>query len=111
MRSRAIIVVAAALVLVAYAVWAYRVQLGELVLTGALLKAYMHKTLGVKRRPKSSWAALGKTAALLYAAWNSRWLKGLDAKVTVPKRAVTAPDDHVPTKPDRVPAYNGPIPF
>lgn len=33
----------------------------------------MHRA-GFKRRPKSSWSSLGRTAALMYASWNSRWL-------------------------------------
>lgn len=38
--------------------------------------AWRHVTRGSRRRrPRSSWSSLGRTAALLYAAWNSRWLR------------------------------------
>lgn len=71
-RSLMLAIVAAALCL---AVWTLRVQIAEVALAGGMLRAFMHKQLGVKRRPKSSWSSLGRTAALMFAAWNSRWLK------------------------------------
>ena len=60
--------------------------------------AWRHLTRGMRRRrPKSSWSSLLRSAAVVYAAWNSRWLRpkgpGAHIKVTVPKRAVTTFDD------------------
>lgn len=53
-----------------------------------------------RRRPKSSWSSLGRTGALMFAAWNSRWLaKGANGKplrVTVPAAADGEPADPVP---------------
>ncbi len=42
-----------------------------------------------RRRPKSSWSSLGRTAAMMFAAWNSRWLKPVDVKASVRKTADT----------------------
>jgi hypothetical protein len=67
--------------------WAYRV---------------LARRAGVWRpRPKSSWSSLGRTAAMLYAAWNSRWLKpnpprnGRPLRVSVP-RSAGVDDDGIP---------------
>lgn len=51
-----------------------------IVATAALafvLNVCRHKLGFVKKnaRPKSSWSTIGKTGAIMYAAWNSRWLK------------------------------------
>jgi hypothetical protein len=40
-----------------------------------------------RRRPRSSWSSLGRTAAMMYAAWNSRWLKGSTLRASIPARA------------------------
>lgn len=71
-----------------------------LVAGGVLYAAYRHLTRHTRRRrPKSSWSSLGRTAALMFAAWNSRWLKttvatpaGKPLRVSVP---AAAGRDHV----------------
>lgn len=73
-------------VLVVVLVWQY------LVAGAVLVAAARHLTRHTRRRrPKSSWSSLGKTAALMFAAWNSRWLKpstvernGRPLRVSVP---------------------------
>jgi len=47
-----------------------------LLAAGVLYAAVRHLTRHTRRRrPKSSWSSLGRTVALMFAAWNSRWLK------------------------------------
>lgn len=99
MTARRAVVAAAALAAVALAVvllWPYLVA-GAVAVFGFRVAM---RGQG-RRRPKSSWSSLGRTAALMYAAWNSRWLKDVSANVTVPKRAKTTPDVH-----DLAPAFN-----
>lgn len=45
-----------------------------LVMLGYVCWRFLMHRVGFKRRPKSSWSSLGRTAALMYASWNSRWL-------------------------------------
>lgn len=77
------------IVLVVVLVWQY------LVAGAVLVAAVRHLTRHTRRRrPKSSWASLGKTAAMMFAAWNSRWLKpstvernGRPLRVSIPAKA------------------------
>lgn len=78
----------AALALVVWLVWPYLVGAG--VIAAGWRVATRHTR---RRRPRSSWSSLGRTAAMMYAAWNSRWLKGVSpVRVSVP-RAATGPVD------------------
>lgn len=69
---------AAVLSLVAFAVlivavWHYVLTAAGLWFAYRILR-WKH---GPKRRPRprSSWSSLGRTAALMFAAWQARWLK------------------------------------
>jgi hypothetical protein len=77
---------ASMLAVLIYALWPYIAGAGVIVAAWRV----MHRGTR-RRRPRSSWSALGRTAALMYAAWNSRWLR-VDRKATVPAKAVTTPD-------------------
>ena len=63
------------------AAFVFRAYLLEAAVGWFALRMAAHRVrrhLGVparRRRPKSSWSSLGRTAAIMYAAWNSRWLK------------------------------------
>lgn len=72
---------AAALALFVWAVWPYLVGLAVMVAGWRVATAHTRR-----RRPRSSWSSLGRTVAAMYAAWNSRWLKG-GVRVSVPARA------------------------
>lgn len=74
----------AALAVLAAAVWLlWPYLVGSVVLVAAWRVA----TRGMRRRrPRSSWSSLGRTAAAMYAAWNSRWLRQ-GVRVSAPARA------------------------
>jgi hypothetical protein len=86
-RERHLIVggllLAAALVTI-WLVWPYIVSAGVLYVCWRVIRRDLP---GYRRRPKSSWSSLGRTAALMFAAWNSRWLKPTLHKASVPGRA------------------------
>lgn len=78
------VVLAGALGLTIYLLWPY------LLACGVLAAAW--KVLGRgtrRRRPRSSWSSLGRTGALMYGAWNTRFLKQVTnpVRVSVPKSA------------------------
>jgi hypothetical protein len=77
------LVAAAALVavLVAVVVFAWPYLVGAGVMVAGWRVATRHTR---RRRPRSSWSSLGRTAALMYAAWNSRWLRGSTLRASVP---------------------------
>lgn len=57
------------------------------------LKIIAHK-LGLRsRRPKSSWSSLGRTGAMMFAAWNSRWLKPATVKASIPEKGQPTVED------------------
>jgi hypothetical protein len=61
---------------------------GYIVGAAVLFAAFRVLTRGTRsRRPKSSWSSLGRTAALMFAAWNSRWLKPSLVKASIPAKA------------------------
>lgn len=69
----------------AFLLWHYIVGAGVLLLAVRHLRRH-----GRRRRPRSSWSSLGRTAAMLYASWNSRGLvrrNGRPLRVSVPARA------------------------
>lgn len=50
--------------------------------------AYRHLTRATRRRrPKSSWSQMGRTVAMMYGAWNTRWLKNTTFRASVPAAA------------------------
>ena len=87
-RVELVVVGAAVLVLVAAAVamfWHYLIGAGVVYAAWRMLRRDVRR-----RRPRSSWSSLGKTAAMMYAAWNSRGLvhrNGRPLRVSVPARA------------------------
>lgn len=72
--------------LLIYLYWRVAVNALTLLLVGRVAWMYLTHRLGIKRRPKSSWSSLGRTAAIMYAAWNSRWLKP-SVKASIPASA------------------------
>lgn len=72
---------------VAVAVWLWQYLVGA----GVMYAAFRHLTRHTRRRrPRSSWSSLGRTAAMLYAAYNSRGLvqrNGRPLRVSVPASA------------------------
>lgn len=63
--------------------WSYLVGAGVLFLAWRILR----RDLGHRPRPKSSWSSLGRTVSIMFAAWNSRWLKpgrGPSFKLSLP---------------------------
>lgn len=69
----------------AWLFWAYLVGAGVLWLAWRMLR----RDLGHRPRPKSSWSSLGRTVSIMYAAWNSRWLKpgrGPNFKMSMPAK-------------------------
>lgn len=72
----------AVLALVVWFAWPYIVG------AGVTVAGYRIATRGTRRRrPRSSWSSLGRTAAMMYAAYNSRWLKGPLVKASIPAKA------------------------
>lgn len=69
--AAALLTIAASLALLLYLYWADVLLVG----LGYLCFRFLMHRAGFKRRPKSSWSSLGRTAALMYASWNSRWLR------------------------------------
>lgn len=87
----AVLTITGAVALLAYL---YRHQLLELAVLVICARVSWHligRKVGVKRRPKSSWSALGRTGAIMYAAWNSRWLKPT-VKASIPASAANPHD-------------------
>lgn len=76
--------IAAALALTIYLLWHWLIT-AAILATCARLLAHL-AGYRPRRRPKSSWAALLRSLAMCYAAWNSRWLK--------PRRDVKAKRRH-----------------
>jgi len=79
-QPAAVLMLAGLLVLAAVLLWKW------LLLAGVARLAWRRLYPG-RRRPKSSWSSLGRTAAMLFAAWNSRWLKPQQLRASVPARA------------------------
>jgi hypothetical protein len=71
-----------ALVLLVWLAWPYLVGAGVTFAGWRVATSHTRR-----RRPRSSWSSLGRTAAMMYAAWNSRWLKGSTFKASVPAAA------------------------
>lgn len=80
-RVLATVAAVLAVALVVWLAWPYLV--GVAVIAAGWRVATRHTR---RKRPRSSWSSLGRTAALMYAAWNSRWLKGSTFKASVPAR-------------------------
>lgn len=78
------VVLAGALGLGVYLLWPYLVAVGVLAAAWRVLRRDVRR-----RRPRSSWSSLGRTVALMYAAWNSRWLRQVTnpVRVSVPAAA------------------------
>lgn len=77
------VVVAGALGLTVYLLWPYLVGAGVLAVAWRVVGRDVRSSR--RRRPRSSWSSLGRTAALMFAAWNSRWLKPtVQTRVSVP---------------------------
>lgn len=86
--DRRLIVAACLILVLAFVfvlIWPYLVAAGVLTVAWRIIARDLRK--GRRRRPKSSWSSLGRTAALMYAAWNSRWLKPASVKASIPARA------------------------
>lgn len=86
--DRRLIVAAGLILVLAFVfvlIWPYLVAAGVLAVAWRVIGRDLRSAR--RRRPKSSWAALGKSAALMYAAWNSRWLKPALVKASVPQLA------------------------
>ena len=74
-------------ILVAYLYRYTLLNLAAMLMVGRVGWHVLHAKLGIRRRPKSSWSSLGRTAALMFGAWNTRWLKPHQAKASVPAKA------------------------
>ena len=93
-RRRALI---AALILTVLAVVFWQVVLNVAAVAAVTRIAWLrlrHLT-GAKARPRSSWSALGRTAALMFAAWQTRWIKPHALKASVAASA-----DGMPARPE-----------
>lgn len=77
-RRWSLVALTSGLVLLAGLAYVYRAKLLDLAALfcfGRLGWWHLRQRLGVRSRPRSSWSSLGRTAAIMFAAWNSRWLK------------------------------------
>lgn len=90
MSGRRLILAAAVTLTVAFIVWVLWPYIVGAAVTLAAWRVLRRDTR--RRRPKSSWSSLGRTGATLFAAWNSRWLKGPLLKASVPASADGVPN-------------------
>lgn len=84
----------AGLALTAYLYRYVLVNLFALATTGKLAWHVIRAKVGIKtrRRPKSSWSSLGRTVALMFGAWNTRWLNPKLPKASIPASASVRPE-------------------
>lgn len=87
LSASAILTTVATLTLAVVILWHYIIEalVGYTVIR--LAWAWARKELGIKHRPRTSWSSLGRTAALLFAAWNTRWIKPHTVRASVPAKA------------------------
>lgn len=84
--AAAAVIVATVLVLL---FWRYLVGAGVIVVGYRTVTRHIRR-----RRPRSSWSSLGRTASIMFAAWNSRWLK--PTSPVVAKVHAAAGAEHAP---------------
>lgn len=107
MRRVAIVaLVVGALMLTVWLLWPYLVGGAALAVAWRVVGRDVRR--GARRRPRSSWSSLGRTAALMFAAWNSRWLKPTSPiRASIPARtpgaATTTTVYPMPVEPDGIP--------
>ena len=86
--SPAALIMAVATVALAVAVfWTFIVHAIAVVAASVLAWKVIRHKLGIKQRPKSSWSSLMRSAAILFASWNTRWFKPHDPKASIPASA------------------------
>jgi hypothetical protein len=82
-----IVLAAAALLLLAIMLYLFRVELLEAGIGFFGLRFAAHRAGLLRPRRRGNFAANVKALALLYAAWNTRWLKPTTLRASVPAKA------------------------